>query len=67
MDTNVSEALLFDILSRIIINILGSKLIQRRLERKMDFKARVNLTFSVKIFLAPRLNLSFKAALSWGE
>lgn len=56
-----------NILSRIIINILGSKLIQRRLERKMDFKARVNLTFSVKIFPAPRLNLSFKAALSWGE
>lgn len=50
MDTNVSEALLFDILSRVIINILGSKLIQRRLERKMNFKARVNLTLGVKIF-----------------
>lgn len=67
LDTNVSEALLFDILSRIRTNILGSKLIQRRLERKMNFKAKMNLTFSVKIFPAPRLNLSFKSALSWGE
>lgn len=63
-DTKVSEALLFDIVSRIRINILGSKLIQRRTGRKMNFKARTLLTFSVKIFSAPRLNLSFKAVLS---
>ena len=46
------------------MNILGYKLIQRRTERKMNFKARTLLTFSVKIFSAPRLNLSFKVALS---
>lgn len=62
-DTNVSEAPFCDMLSRIRINILGSKLIQRRTERKMNFKARTLLTFSVKIFSAPRLNLSFKVAL----
>jgi hypothetical protein len=50
----------FDILSRIRMNILGSKLIQRRTEWKMNFKARTLLTFSVKMFSAPRLNLSFK-------
>lgn len=63
-DTNVSEAPFCDILSRIRMNILGYKLIQRRTERKMNFKARTLLTFSVKIFSAPRLNLSFKVALS---